>query len=233
MDYNMSDSENSDLSIKNSFKSVQDIAFEKLRDFILSGRLKPGDPLNTIELSKILGVSRTPIREAINRLKSIGLVEAIPHKGAFVQQLSVKEVIEIYYIRAALSGACARLAVKNLSIKMKQKLLNLCDEMETAVAREEHDLMLKRNMELHRIIYKAAESPRLEALVLQFYSQSDHYRALGLELPGRYEEICIEHRNIVNALLEDDKDKAEFFSKEHHLNTARRIAKSFGVEIDI
>lgn len=212
---------------------MQDIVFEKLRDYILTGKLKPGEALNTIELSKLLGVSRTPIREAINRLTSVGLVENVPYKGAFVRELSVRQVIEIYYIRAALAGICARLAAKNLTAQMKQEMLRLCEEMETAVAEKEHDLMLEKNYELHSIIYKASQSPRLESLVVQYYAQSEQYRALGLELPGRYEEILHEHRKIVQALIEGNKDEAEQYAREHHFNTARRIARSFGVEIDI
>lgn len=220
-------------SIKDTYRSIQDIVFEKLRDMILSGEIKQGNPMNTMELSRRLGVSRTPIREAINRLASIGLVEKIAYKGSFVRKLSVKEVIEIYYIRAALAGVSARLAIKNLTEEDKKQLLRLCEEMETAVAKKQHDLMLEKNHSLHSIIYKAAQSPRLETLVLQFYDQSEQYRALGLELPGRYEEICREHRLIVDAVVKGDKDMAEHYAREHHFNTARRIAHSVGVDIDI
>lgn len=220
-------------SVKKEYKSIQEIVFDKLRDLILSGTLKPGESLNTIGLAKRLGVSRTPIREALNRLTSVGLVENVPYKGAFVRELSVRQVIETYYIRAALAGICARLATKNLTDQMKTEMQQLCESMETAVARKEHDIMLEKNFDLHSIIYKASKSPRLEALVLQYYTQSEQYRALGLELPGRYEEICQEHRKIVDALVRGDKDDAEHYAREHHFNTARRIAESIGVELHI
>ena len=91
-------------TIRKVYRSMQDIVFETLRDEVLSGKLRPGEALNTLSLSNRLGVSRTPIREALNRLVSIGLIETFAYRGAFVRKLSAEEVLEVYYIRAALAG---------------------------------------------------------------------------------------------------------------------------------
>jgi len=218
-------------SIRSVYRSMQDIVFETLRDEILSGDLAPGLLLNTLALSDRLGVSRTPIREALNRLVSIGLVENVPHRGSFVRKLSVEEVIEVYYIRAALAGVCARLATKRINDAQKQRLIELCAEMEKPS--DDHRLMLQRNFEFHNIIFQAAHSPRIESLALQYYHQSEQFRALSLELPGRFEEACREHRRILQAVLDGDADAAEQSSREHQLNTARRITRSLGYEADI
>jgi DNA-binding GntR family transcriptional regulator len=210
---------------------MQDIVFETLRDEILSGELQPGFLLNTLALSNRLGVSRTPIREALNRLVSIGLVENLPHRGSFVRKLSVEEVLEVYYIRAALAGVCARLATKRISAAQKQQLIDLCAEMEKPGA--DHATMLRRNFQFHNIIFQAAQSPRIESLALQYYHQSEQFRALSLELPGRVEEACAEHRRILQAILDGDNEGAEQNSREHQLNTARRIAQSLGYETEI
>ena len=215
-------------SIRDVYRSMQDIVFETVRDEILAGDMQPGVLLNTLTLSKRLGVSRTPIREALNRLVSIGLVENIPHRGAFVRKLSVEEVLEVYYIRAALAGVCARLATKRISEAQKKQLIALCDEMEKPG--EDHRTMLRRNFQFHNIIFQAAQSPRIESLALQYYHQSEQFRALSLELPGRVEEACREHRRILQAILDGDQEGAEQNSREHQLNTARRIAKSLGYE---
>jgi len=214
--------------IRDVYRSMQDIVFETVRDEILAGDMQPGVLLNTLTLSKRLGVSRTPIREALNRLVSIGLVENIPHRGAFVRKLSVEEVLEVYYIRAALAGVCARLATKRISEAQKKQLIALCDEMEKPG--EDHRTMLRRNFQFHNIIFQAAQSPRIESLALQYYHQSEQFRALSLELPGRVEEACREHRRILQAILDGDQEGAEQNSREHQLNTARRIAKSLGYE---
>jgi DNA-binding GntR family transcriptional regulator len=220
-------------TIRQDYRTIQDLVFTTLRDEILSGELGPGERLNTSQLSERLGVSRTPIREALNRLTSIGLVENIPHRGAFVRKLSIEEIIEMYYIRAALEGIAARLAARNLKEEEIQQLLGYCDEMESHLSTGDYQRILETNFEFHSIIYQAAQSPRLQSLILQYYRQSEQYRALGLELPGRYAEICQEHRSLALALAERDIEGAESKAREHHLNTARRIAKSVGREEQI
>lgn len=222
-----------DLAVRNSYRTMQNIVYKKLLDEILSGRLGPGERLNTSELAERLGVSRTPIREALNQLFSIGLAERIPHRGAFVKKLSVGEVIELYYIRAALEGAAARLATSNFTDDEIRRLSDLCDSMEQYLAEGDHQAILGLNYDFHSTIYQAARSPRLEALIMQYYGQSEQYRALGLELPGRYAEICAEHRAILSAFQDRDRDRAEFHAREHHFNTARRIARYAGSSIEI
>lgn len=219
--------------IGDQYRSIQDIVFSSIRDEILSGKLKPGDSLNTVELSERLGVSRTPIREALNRLIASGLVVNERHRGAHVRKLSIDEVVEIYYIRAALAGVAARLATKQLSETDSKRLFELCDGMDRDLSGGRPEAMLAKNFEFHSIVYRAAKSPRLEALVLEYYRQSDFYRTLGLELPGRFAEISHEHRLIAEGLASGDRDRAEAAARQHHFNTARRIAKSFGIEIEL
>lgn len=220
-------------SIRSVYRSMQDIVFETLRDEILSGKLQPGHSLNTLSLSSRLGVSRTPIREALNRLVSIGLVENIAHRGCFVRKLSVDQVVEVYYIRAALAGVCARLATKRITEAQKRKLIALCEKMEKDKPGEDLKAMLKQNFEFHHIIFKAAHAPSIESLALQYYHQSEQFRALSLELPGRFEEVWAEHRRILQDILDGDAERAEQSSREHQLNTARRIARSLGYQGEI
>lgn len=215
-------------SIREVYRSMQDIVFETLRDEILTGKVEPGYLLNSLALSKRLGVSRTPIREALNRLVSVGLVENIPYRGAFVRKLSIEEILEVYYIRAALAGVCAQLATRHITEAQKKQLVRLCDQMEKPGA--DHKTVLRQNFEFHNIIFEAAQAPRIASLALQYYHQSEQYRALSLELPGRFDEACREHRAILQAILDGDNDAAEKNSREHQMNTARRIARSLGYD---
>jgi DNA-binding GntR family transcriptional regulator len=219
--------------ISAKYHSIQDIVFSTLRDEIVTHVLKPGDILNTVELSKRLGVSRTPIREALNRLISIGLVEEAPHRSCCVKKLSADQLIEIYYIRAALSGVAARLAASRITEAEKNHLRELCELMEKTDNPDHSDAMLKMNKEFHNIINAAANSPKLEEILQQYYSQSQQYRALALELPGRFAEVCAEHRLIANALMKGEKDNAETYTREHYFNTAKRIAQAFQMSSDI
>ncbi len=219
--------------IKLQYRSIQDIVFSTLRDEIVNQTLKPGDVLNTVELSKRLGVSRTPIREALNRLISIGLVEESPHKSCYVKTLSIEQVFEIYYIRAALSGAAARLAATRISEQDQKRLIDLCDQMEHLKDADPSKAMLVKNREFHNILIAAAKSPNLESLLEQYYQLSQHYRALALEFPDSYRQVCEEHREIAHAMLARDKEKAEIAMRDHYLNTARRIAHAFHADFDM
>ena len=219
--------------IRAKYRSIQDIVFSTLRDEIVSHTLKPGDILNTVELSTRLGVSRTPIREALNRLISIGLVEEAPHRSCCVKKLSADQLIEIYYIRAALSGVAARLAASRITDAEKNHLSELCKRMEKTDDPDHSEAMLEMNREFHNIIIAAANSPKLEEILQQYYSQSQQYRALALELPGRFAEVCAEHRLIADALAKGDKDRAETCTREHYFNTAKRIAHAFQMSSDI
>ncbi len=219
--------------IRAKYRSIQDIVFTTLRDEIVSHTLKPGDVMNTVELSNRLGVSRTPIREALNRLISIGLVEEAPHRSCCVKKLSADQLIEIYYIRAALSGVAARLAATKISDADRKRLEVLCEQMERTNEPDESSIMLEKNREFHNIIIAAANSPRLKDILEQYYSQSQQYRALALELPGRFAEICAEHRKIAEALARGDKDGAEAYTREHYFNTAKRIAQAFQMSSEI
>ena len=219
--------------VHEDYRTMQDIVFTTLRDEIFSGRLKPGERLNSTRLAERLGVSRMPVREALNRLISVGLLEYTPHRGAYVRRLSVDEVIEIYYVRAAVEGIAARLAVRKLGDEELRRLQQLCDEMDAASESHDDAGLLARNAEFHNIIYRGTQSPRLEGLIQQYFRLSEQYRTLGLNLPGRHTEIGQEHRALATALLERDADRAERASREHHLNTARRIAQSAGSPLQI
>jgi len=215
-------------TIVNDYRTMQDLVFSTLRDEILSGRLAPGERLNIGQIAERLGVSRTPVRESMNRLASVGLIEIIPHRGSFVKKLSLEEIIEIYYIRAALEGIAARLAARNLGSEAIERLRAICAEVRSCVEPADDDRFLALNFEFHDIIFRDARALHLEELIRQHYVRSEQYRALSLDLPGRHAEICAEHQAIAEALAARDADRAEHHAREHHLNTARRIARSIG-----
>jgi len=220
-------------SVIEDYRTMQDIVFTALRNDIFAGKLKPGERLNTARLAERLGVSRMPVREALSRLISVGLVENLPHRGTFVKKLSVDDVVEIYCIRAALEGIAARLAAPRLGPEEIGRISDLTMKIEHAVKAGDDRQILALNFEFHDIIYQAAHAPNLYNLILQYYRHSEQYRALGLDLPGRYLEIMDEHRAILAALQLGDVDAAERSARQHHLNTARRIVSSMGSNIII
>lgn len=212
---------------------MHDLVFNSLMEEILSGRLKPGEKLNISEISERLGVSRTPVREALKQLMSVGLVENVPHRSPFVKKLSIEEIIELYYIRAALEGIASRLAANRLSDKQIEELDRLCKRMEQKARSGQFDDFIEDNSKFHFLVYEATRSPRLQEMALHYYRQCEQYRALVMELPGSYDEVCQEHKNILNSFKERDLEKADNVARQHYFNSARRIAKSVGSSIQI
>ena len=220
-------------SIRHDYRTMHDLVFNTLMEEILSGQLKPGEKLNISEISERLGVSRTPVREALKQLMSVGLVENVPHRSPFVKKLSIEEIIELYYIRGALEGVASRLAAQRLTSEQIEELERLCKRMEEKARSGKYDDFIEDNSKFHFLVYNTTNSPRLQEMLLQYYRQCEQYRALVMELPGSYEEICQEHKNILNSFKERDLEKADNFARQHHFNSARRIAKSVDSSIKI
>lgn len=209
-----------------TYRTMQEIVADTIRDAILSGRYTPGQRLVADDLAKELGVSRMPVREALHRLEVAGLVQMVPHKGAVVNQLSEEEIIEIYHIRAVLDGLAARLATPRLTPADHKRMNALLDEMEAAVQAKDMERLLRVNRDFHQIIWKAANASRLHTLLENLYDSSQRFRNISLGLPGRIDQITLEHRLVVEALAHGDAVAAEQYANEHHEGTARRLLAS-------
>jgi DNA-binding GntR family transcriptional regulator len=210
------------------YRTMQEIAYDTIRDAILSGRYSAGKRLVADEIARELGVSRMPVREALHRLEVAGLVTLTPHRGAVVSQLSEREIIEIYHIRAVLDGLAARLAAPNLSPTDHRRMRALLDDMDAAVKAQDLRTVLNANRKFHTVIWKAADAPRLQELLENLYDASQRFRHMSVLIPGRLNQITEEHRRIVTALARGDASAAERHANEHHEGTARRLLKSIG-----
>lgn len=212
------------------YKTMHEIAYETIRDAILNGRYQPGQRLVAEELAKDLGVSRMPVREALQRLEVARLVAITPHKGAVVSELSETEIAEIYHIRAVLDGLAARLATPRLTRDDHAQLNPLLDEMERAAQAHDLKTVLAVNREFHMVIWKAARAPRLQEMLENLYDASQRFRNISVLIPGRLDQITQEHRLIAQALARGDAAAAERYANEHHEGTARRLLNSIEAE---
>lgn len=207
-----------------TYRTMQEIAHESIREAILTGRYAPGQRLLPDDLARELGTSRMPVREALQRLEVAGLVTITPHRGAVVNELSKKDILEIYHIRAVLEGLAARLAAPHLTPKDYDRLNALIKDMASAAsAGPDLDQVLRVNRDFHEIIWQGAHAPRLYELLQNLYIASQRFRNISLSLPGRLSQIVAEHRRIAHALAAGDPAAAERFSNEHHENTAKRL----------
>ncbi len=188
-------------------KPLTDSVFEKLRSEILHGKLKPGDVLRQEEITERLGVSRTPVREAIQRLQMEGLVTLFPRRKAVVSTVTVRRISEIYDIRAQLEPFAAGLAVGRLSHKQMQRLSELIHEMEALDPKTGLEKILDKNREFHYIIYSAAENETLVAIIDQLWRDILRLRSLYLLTPHGHVDSTDEHRMILDALTARDPKK--------------------------
>lgn len=205
------------------YRTMQEIAYDAIRDGILAGRHAPGQRLIADELAKNLGVSRMPVREALHRLEVAGLVTITPHRGAVVSELSEAECIEIYHVRAVLDGLATRLATPNLTEADHDRLAALLAEMAAGVEAKDRQRVLNVNREFHLVIWSAARAPRLRDLLENLYDASQRFRNISVLIPGRLDQITHEHRLIAEALARGDAAAAEQYANEHHEGTARRL----------
>lgn len=205
------------------FKTKQDYVYEQLNEAILSGRFKPGEHLVLEDLAEEFGTSRTPLREAIRRLQTEGLIDFAPHRGAVVADLSVEELIELYHIRAVLDGLAARLATGNLSDAELTELQSIYDDTQRELDPSKPVRFEEFNRKFHEIIYQSANAPSLYEMIINLYTKTARHRHLSLHSAGRIQDVLVEHHRILQALVDRDAEMAERYAREHHENTAKAL----------
>lgn len=196
-----------------SYKPLREIVFEAMREAIISGVLKPSERLMEIQLAEEMGVSRTPVREAIRKLELEGFVVMIPRKGAYVAGVSHKDVADVFEIRAALEGLAAGLAAERITddeIEQMERVLLYKEGEERDL-----ELIVKSDTDFHALVYKASRNQRLVQILENLREQIQRFRATSLAVPGRVRDAIEEHRAIVEALANHDVEKAQELANSH------------------
>lgn len=201
------------------YQPVRQEVYNALREAILTGRLQAGTRLVEREIARQLGVSRTPVREAIRKLELEGLVQQVPRRGVVVAQMSARDALEVYTIRAVLEGLAARLAAERISPSKLKRLNELVEAMEKACEHNDEEALQTLHMEFNAIIYEAAESPRLHQLISNLADYIVGFTKVGYSVPGRMRAATCEHRALVEALGKGDSRLAEEIARQHIENS--------------
>ena len=188
---------------------------EYLREEISSGRLTPGTELQEVALARSLGVSRGPIREALGRLATEGLVTIRPRRGAVVRALSNEEFIEAYQVREALEMMAVRLATPTLTAEDLAAMERLIDEMASRGEAEDIQGFFEANTEFHQRFFEVAGNGMLSELYRQLRGQIDRHRLRSLELRGDLRRSIDEHRAILWAARTGDIERAVRLTSDH------------------
>ena len=198
------------------YKPLRDIVFENLREAILEGKLEPGQRLMEVQLAEQLGVSRTPVREAIRKLELEGLVIMLPRKGAYVANVSLKDIIDVLEIRASLEGLAALLATERIRDEELTKLKKIAGEFEKMlINNEDIDVLLKKDVEFHECIFNATNNKKLVQLINSLWEQVYRFRVTYVSDVDMPSKIIEEHKNIVDAISKGDPELAQKHAIEH------------------
>jgi DNA-binding GntR family transcriptional regulator len=206
-----------DLKIRD-YKNAREAAFEKIKEAIIKGHFKPGEKLVEQTLAQEMGVSRTPVREAIRRLEAEGFVVSIPRKGVVVSRADKEEIVQLYSIRAELEGLAARWAIENADEDDIRKLDEAISRMEETAASGDLDGVVQSNALFHDAIAQASKSRILCTLLKTLQDNIQRFRFQSLHLPGRPVAALAEHKEIVAAIKEKKAEEADHLLKEHLQN---------------
>ena len=206
-------------------RRASDSAFEHLREVIVGLELPPGSALSDRELCESLGMSRTPVREALLRLASLGLVEIRPQAGTFVSRIRMKEVLEANFIRRELEGACAREAAKRLTDSQRNELMFLIDQQKLDHSAQNLRVFNRLDIEFHSAIHTIAGNAMCRTIIRDVRMFVDRLRNLSLHRPTDLPEIIADHLAIATALANGDPDGAER-AMNRHMDRVHRVAKT-------
>ncbi len=205
-----------------NYQPLRDVVFETLRDAIIQGRLRPGERLMEIQLAEEMGVSRTPVREALRKLELEGLIVMIPRKGAYVAGISVKDIVDVFEVRAALESLAAGLAAERITDQELEELERALVQISEASG-SNLDAVVQTDTNFHEIIYRASRNQRLTQLITNLQEQIQRFRTTSLAQPGRTKTAIEEHRKIVEAISERNVELAQALAREHIENAEQSL----------
>ncbi len=207
-------------------------AYREVKKLILERRLLPGEKINEGELAQALGISRTPIREALNRLAKEGLVNIYPQRGAFVVEFSEKDVEELFLIREKLEGLAAYLAASKITAKDLQKLESCLQGFQEPFGEKEIKRYAREDFKFHQTIVALSEARRLISLIATLHDFIRLYRLTTIGLSGRMKNSLEEHERIVAALKRKNPAEAEDAMREHIRHVRQGVMENIHLFID-
>lgn len=203
---------------QDDFLPLRNVVFNTLRDAILRGELPPGERLMEIPLSKKLGVSRTPVREAIRMLENEGLAVTFPRRGAKVAKMSEKDLDDVLEIREVLDILAISLSCDNMTDDDIKRLEDAAIGFERATKGKDVRLIVTKDEEFHRIIYECSRNSRLVTILSNLKEQMYRFRFEYVKDPSNYPTLIKEHREILCALRARNKEQIVTLTKTHLVN---------------
>ena len=200
------------------YKPLREVIFTTLREAIIMGELKPGERLMEVQLSQKMGVSRTPVREAIRKLELEGFVNMVPRKGAEVAKLSVKDIMDVLEVRASLDGLATSLAASRITDEEIKELKHVLTQFENYVEKDNLQGVIKKDVEFHEVIYNASKNDKLMQILNNLREQVYRFRVIYLKDFSSTKEVVKEHSEIYDAIINKDFIGAREAAERHIRN---------------
>jgi DNA-binding GntR family transcriptional regulator len=201
-------------------------AVETLTQLIYVGELKPGERLNEAALATRMGTSRGPIREAMRVLAGMGLVTAIENRGTFVRQMSVRDMLESYDLRAVIFGFAAERATAFLTPEREQVLQDLLARMESATDAIQGSVYYELNLRFHDAIVEFSNNRRAVLAYDEYVKELHVFRRRFFDYENKMRRSNLEHRAIVAAMIAGDGARARQLAEQHVLTGRQRLLES-------
>lgn len=192
----------------NEYLPLRDVVFNTLRQAILRGELKPGERLMEIQLANKLGVSRTPIREAIRKLELEGLVLMIPRKGAEVAEITEKSLRDVLEVRRALEELAVELVCEKITEEQIQDLKDAAEEFKESLESGDITRIAEADVKFHDVIYMATDNQKLIQLLNNLREQMYRYRVEYLKRSDFHQQLIDEHEEIIETIETGQKERA-------------------------
>ncbi len=209
----------------NDYLPLRDVVFNTLRQAILRGEMEPGERLMEIQLAQKLGVSRTPIREAIRKLELEGLVIMIPRKGAEVAHITEKDMRDVLEVRCTLEELAVSLACKNVTPEYLADLKNANKVFESAIVSKDVVNIVDADVKFHDAIYAMTDNARLIQIINNLREQMYRYRLEYVKDARTHSVLISEHNDIIRQLSDKNEELAKKVVRQHIHNQEKGIVR--------
>lgn len=199
----------------NDYMPLREVIFNTLREAIIAGELKPGERLMEVQLAEKMGVSRTPVREAIRKLELEGLVDMIPRKGTHVAELSIKNIMDVLEVRASLDGLATALSSTRITRDELKALNSIKEQFISYIEKDNVQGAIKKDVEFHDVIYRSSRNEKLIQISNNLREQVQRFRVIYLKDYSSPKELIKEHMEIYNAIVSKDCEKAQKLAEDH------------------
>lgn len=213
-----------------AYKPLREVVSETLRQAIRDGIFKPGERLMEIPLSEELGVSRTPIREAIRKLELEGFVIMIPRRGTYVADISLKDISQVFEIRSALEELAGALAAERITAEEIEYLERMLVEIGTYIEKKDMEKIVEADVNFHEVLYKASRNERLVEIIHNLREQTLRFRTVSMNQPGRLAKTWEEHRLLVEAIADRDANKARKIARLHMEHSEQALLTGMNID---